>query len=82
MPSVQQKVEGRGVQCHHCGKKVYVPTSVINREKVFHGSEAPDELRLISLVFTLRCRSCEREGIYTMNQIIDCGLSSQPAVLP
>ena len=63
----------RGVLCRHCSKPVRVPNMVMKKE-----SESLDqhdtnqtEYHLISRVFVLRCRSCEKESVYNVNQIQD-----------
>jgi hypothetical protein len=37
------------------------------------------QYQLISRVFNVRCRSCERESVYSINQIIDCAYSPAPS---
>jgi hypothetical protein len=70
----------RGVLCRHCGKPVRVPQIVLRKDSVNHGQTASDDihLELISRVFVLRCRSCERESIYAIDQIVDCTFSPLP----
>jgi hypothetical protein len=65
----------RGVICRHCSKPVRVPNSVARQESASQGRPDGDESRtfhLISRVFVLRCRSCEKESVYAINQIVDC----------
>jgi len=66
----------RGVLCRHCGKPVRVPGIVLRKDSESQGhsnNEVGDShFQLISRVFVLRCRSCQKEGIYAMNQITDC----------
>lgn len=64
----------RGVLCRHCSKPVRVPGIVLRKDNECHGHhDASDtHFHLISKVFVVRCRSCQREGIYAMNQILDC----------
>jgi hypothetical protein len=72
----------RGVLCRHCGKPVRVPSIVLRKDSVNHGGDAGSEdthFQLISRVFVLRCRSCEKESIYTIDQIVDCTFSQIPA---
>jgi len=70
----------RGVLCRHCGKPVRVPGIVLRKDSERHGHQdtGDSQFQLISRVFVLRCRSCEREGIYAMEQILDC-TAAQPA---
>jgi len=69
-----QQFQFRGVLCRHCGKPVRVPTLVLRKDSENHGQPVSDEaqFKLISRVFVLRCRSCERESIYAIDQIVDC----------
>jgi hypothetical protein len=79
----------RGVLCRHCGKPVRIPRIVSQKENEFHGhsdsghtdaNDAPEaHFHLVSRVFVLRCRSCERESIYAINQIVDCALTQVSA---
>jgi len=64
----------RGVLCRYCSKPVRVPKIVLRKDSEYHGHNAGDdvEFQLISRVFVLRCRSCERESIYAIDQIVDC----------
>jgi hypothetical protein len=64
----------RGVHCRHCGKPVRIPGIVLRKDSECQGHhDANDtQFHLISRVFVLRCRSCEREAIYSINQIVDC----------
>jgi hypothetical protein len=70
----------RGVLCHHCGKPVRIPATVLRKDSESQGlQDANDtQFHLISRVFVLRCRSCERESIYAINQIVDCTFAQPP----
>ncbi|MGB7846197.1 MAG: hypothetical protein WBL63_11315 [Candidatus Acidiferrum sp.] len=70
----------RGVLCRHCGKPVRIPGIVLRKDSEIHGQhDSNDELfHLISRVFVLRCRSCERESIYAIDQIVDCTFAAAP----
>ena len=63
----------RAVLCRHCGKPIRVPGLVTRRESEFQGlSDSGDSrYQLVSRVFNVRCRSCERESVYSVNQIVD-----------
>jgi hypothetical protein len=63
----------RAVLCRHCGKPIRVPALVTKREREFLGSADSSDVHchLISRVFNARCRSCERESVYSINQIVD-----------
>jgi len=59
----------RGVHCSRCGKPVRVPTAIANRE-TNSPPLAGDSRHLVSKVFVLRCRACEGESVYSVNQIV------------
>ena len=63
----------RAVVCRHCGKPIRVPSLVSRRETEFQGLTDSTSLQyqLISRVFNVRCRCCERESVYSINQIVD-----------
>ena len=63
----------RAVVCRHCGKPIRVPGLVSRKEIEFQGltDSADIHYHLISRVFNVRCRCCERESVYSINQIID-----------
>jgi hypothetical protein len=72
----------RGVMCRYCGKPVRIPSIVQRKDSEDHGlntnagdSRAHSPYSLVSRVFVLRCRSCERESIYAIDQIVDCTLA-------
>jgi hypothetical protein len=84
MPVELSPKQFRGVLCRHCGKPVRIPTIVQRKDSEFHGQNACPTIsddkyfQLVSRVFVLRCRSCEKESIYAIEQIVDC-FYSQPA---
>jgi hypothetical protein len=69
----------RGVLCRHCGKPVRVPGIVMKKDSECRGIHDADgtDFHLISRVFVLRCRCCQREAIYAINQIVDCHLTRE-----
>ena len=71
----------RAVLCRHCGKAIRVPALVTRRESEFQISGNSNDIhyQLISRVFNVRCRSCERESVYSINQIIDHPYSLGPS---
>ncbi len=71
----------RGVLCRHCGKPVRIPTSVLRKDSENQGHHDPNDtsFHLISRIFVLRCRSCERESVYAIDQIVDCTFAQVPA---
>jgi hypothetical protein len=72
----------RGVLCRRCGKPVRVPALVSQKDSESHTHQDSSEMQyqLVSRVFVLRCRSCEKESVYAINQIVDCNLPSLPAM--
>jgi hypothetical protein len=74
MAAVAKAAQFRGVLCRHCGKPVRVPGIVLRKDSESHVHHDANDVRhhLVSRVFVLRCRSCERESIYAINQIVDC----------
>ena len=72
--AVAKSAQFRGVLCRHCGKPIRVPGIVLRKDsesRIQHDA-SDSHFHLISRVFVLRCRSCERESIYAMSQIVDC----------
>ena len=71
----------RGVLCRHCGKPVRIPGIVSRKDSENQGHHDSDDTQfhLISRVFVLRCRSCERESIYAIDQIVDCSFAQPSA---
>jgi hypothetical protein len=80
MPVELSSQQFRGVLCRHCGKPVRIPKIVLRKDSENHGHPTTDDSRfqLISRVFVLRCRSCERESIYAIDQIVDCTFVQTP----
>jgi RNase P subunit RPR2 len=78
--SVELSSHFRGVLCRHCGKPVRVPKIVQRKDSENQGHRASEDsqFQLISRVFVLRCRSCERESIYAIDQIVDCAFGQAP----
>jgi hypothetical protein len=60
----------RGVLCRWCRKPIGVPKRVADRDGDAEGT-AGEPHDLVSQTFTLRCRACEKESIYSVNQIHD-----------
>jgi hypothetical protein len=63
----------RGVHCRSCGKPVKVPALVAKKEYASHQHHDGNDMeyQLVSRVFVLRCHSCRKESVYSMNQIVD-----------
>jgi len=74
MLAVSSTQHFRGVLCRHCGKPVRIPGIVLRKDSECQAQhdDSDTHFHLISKVFVLRCRSCQKEGIYAMNQITDC----------
>jgi hypothetical protein len=70
-PAVSSKF--RAVVCRHCAKPIRVPALVMKKETEFQALTDSNDIHyhLISRVFNVRCRCCERESVYSINQIID-----------
>ena len=70
-PAVSEKF--RAVVCRHCSKPIRVPGLITRKEIEFQGLTDSGDIHyhLISRVFNVRCRSCERESVYSINQIVD-----------
>jgi hypothetical protein len=53
---------------------VRIPSIVSKKENACldKNEENDSQFLLVSRVFVLRCRACERESIYAINQIVDC----------
>lgn len=75
--AVAKSAQFRGVLCRHCGKPVRIPGIVLRKDSESQGQHDSTDTRfqLVSRVFVLRCRSCEREAIYAINQIVDCSFT-------
>jgi hypothetical protein len=67
----------RGVLCRRCGKPVRIPEMVSKRESASHHPQdsGDTQYHLVSQVFVLRCRACQKESVYALNQIVDCSFT-------
>jgi hypothetical protein len=77
MSSAQTTHHARGVLCRHCSKPIRIPRLVSEKENAADAPQTYDgkiHYQLVSRVFVLRCRACERESVYTINQIVDITL--------
>jgi len=70
-PAVSTKF--RAVLCRHCAKPIRVPALIMKKESEFQSLTDSSDIHyhLVSRVFNVRCRSCERESVYSINQIVD-----------
>jgi hypothetical protein len=80
-PVVSEKF--RAVVCRHCGKPIRVPALVTRKELEFQELTDSGDIHyhLISRVFNLRCRSCQRESVYSINQIVDYPFPLAPSAI-
>jgi hypothetical protein len=62
----------RGVLCLHCRQPIPLPAAVARREADRKATPAVPEGDISPRVFTLRCRACQGEGLYTEAKFIDC----------
>ena len=78
-PAVPSKF--RAVLCRHCAKPIRVPALIMKKETEFQSltDSGSIQYHLISRVFNVRCRCCERESVYSLNQIIDYPYAMAPA---
>jgi hypothetical protein len=58
--------------CSYCDKPVHLPENIIGRHNAIKKQESSSTQHLLSRVFVLRCRTCVREAVYTIDQVIDC----------
>jgi len=61
-----------GVLCLHCRQPIPLSPRVMRRVAELRGLEPNPHRELGSHAFTLRCRACEREGMYAEPDFIDC----------
>jgi hypothetical protein len=61
----------RVIVCFYCGKPVHLPKNVLRRANSVRNEDPNSREHLLSRVFLLRCRSCVREAVYTIDQVID-----------
>lgn len=60
----------RGVSCFYCAKPVRIPELVARRETTALLEE--QQYLLASKAFALRCHACQKESVYTTDQIVTC----------
>jgi hypothetical protein len=70
MAEVKQKY--RGVFCRHCRQAIPLSPSVERRETELEGPALSELAEFMVRSFTLRCRACDGEGVYTPVDVIDC----------
>jgi len=74
--AVQQSY--RGVLCLSCRQPIPLPAILIDIDSRLRGLIAGNAEEPSTRVFSLRCRSCEREKPYRMTDIVD--FSGEPKV--
>ena len=67
---VKQKY--RGVLCRHCRQAIPLSPSAELRESEFEDQAPSGADEFTVRAFTLRCRACDGEGLYTPVDVIDC----------
>lgn len=67
----------RGILCQYCGRPIRLSKAILKREVTIKQEEKSFGEELRSRVFTVRCRVCHEEGIYSLNQITDVGEDSE-----
>jgi len=68
----EAKQQYRGVLCIHCRQPIPLPTNISRRAAEAEGRESSEAQDHGPRVFTLRCRACGEEGLYTESKFIDC----------
>jgi hypothetical protein len=61
-----------GPCCVYCGKPLHPSKNIIRRANAIREQESNSTAHLMSRVFLLRCRSCVRETVYTIDQFVRC----------
>jgi hypothetical protein len=59
----------RGVFCHCCRQPIPLPAIVLHIESSLNQSNSALENQKVGRVFTLRCRSCDKEMPYGMANV-------------
>jgi hypothetical protein len=57
------------VRCRYCEKPIRVSGAVA--KKASHDTSDTEHWQLSSQVFVLRCRSCEKESVYSLKQVVN-----------
>jgi len=67
----EAKQNYRGVLCVHCRQPIPLPKSIAKIESKEAGTDHASKAELGPRVYTLRCRACQGEGLYTESKFID-----------
>jgi hypothetical protein len=68
----EAKQQYRGVLCIHCRQPIPLPTTVSRATAATKEENSSNVDDPGPRVFTLRCRVCQEEGLYTESKFIDC----------
>jgi hypothetical protein len=68
----EAKQQYRGVLCIHCRQPIPLPTTVTRQPAATKDENSSNVDDAEPRVFTLRCRVCQEEGLYTESKFIDC----------
>jgi hypothetical protein len=68
----EAKKQYRGVLCIHCRQPIPLPSNVYRRAASREDESSAMDHDPGPRVFTLRCRVCQEEGLYTESKFIDC----------
>jgi hypothetical protein len=61
----------RGVLCFYCHQPIPISAAAAHRENKLRPGEMSTAHELGSCAFALRCRACEREGLYAESNFKD-----------
>jgi hypothetical protein len=62
----------RGVHCRHCCQAIPLSQSAGRTGSEFEDQAPGGADQFTAFSFTLRCRACDGEGLYTPVVVIDC----------
>jgi hypothetical protein len=62
----------RGVLCFHCHRPIPLSARVASVDAKLRRGDLTNAEEIGPRAFSLRCRSCHREGMYFGTQFIDC----------
>jgi hypothetical protein len=68
----EAKQKYRGVLCIHCRQPIPLPATVSRMAVDSEDGHAGKDHEQGPRVYTLRCRVCQGEGVYTESKFIDC----------
>ncbi len=72
MIAESERQQYRGVLCIHCRQPIPLSASAARKEKELESAEPSEMNEHTSRTFTLRCRVCHGEAMYTKSDTIDC----------